>query len=278
MEAILFKKEFSENTLRVYVSVIARLMKLGFKYPNKKNESVKYIKTFFSNNKLDKTSTRLDLLNVVIVLRLIQELPTEKLKQYRGELAKERLLNQPAKMNELKKSLMSKADFETGLMNSYENGEYKKFVINFLMLNYGTRNMDNDVRIIKDAKEMTDDKKNYLIFKPKKVTWVRNTYKTSKTFGTQTHIITDPEFISAVKKLGFGDMFRPLQLSNEMKKLLINAMNEAKIFKMLIDDAYVRKDTNRINELSKSRGTSIGTIMSFYDINTESEGQVIRKL
>jgi hypothetical protein len=276
METILAKKVFSINTTKVYISIIKRLTKLGFKYSDKKKESVDYIKTFFSNNKLEKASTRLDLLNLVIVLRMIQELPTDKLKEYRVELSKERLSNQIPKMNSIKESLMSKQDFETEVMKSYEEGNYKKFIINFLMLNYGTRNMDSDVMIVKDSKEMTDNKQNYLILKPKKVTWVRNTYKTSKTFGTQEHLIFDPEFISAVKKHGVGRIFKEGQLANGMKKYFINGMNEAKVFKMLINDAYDKKDTDRINQLSKSRGTSISTIKCFYDVNSECD--VIRAL
>jgi hypothetical protein len=45
---------------------------------------------------------------------------------------------------------------------------------------------------------------------------------------------------------------------------------------MIIDDAFDKKDTTRINELTKSRGTSIATIRSFYDVNAEDE--VIRQL
>jgi hypothetical protein len=89
MEAILAKKQFSEKTAKVYVSIIKRLTKLGFKFPKSKSEKVDYIKQFFSDNELLKASTRLDLLNLVIVLRTIEELPTEKLKAYRGELGKE---------------------------------------------------------------------------------------------------------------------------------------------------------------------------------------------
>jgi hypothetical protein len=61
-----------------------------------------------------------------------------------------------------------------------------------------------------------------------------------------------------------------------MRKLLIGKMNEARIFKMLIDDAYEKKNTEEINRLSKSRGTSINTIKSFYNINAEEE--VIKEL
>ena len=144
------------------------------------------------------------------------------------------------------------------------------------MLTFGTRNMDIDATIVKSKKEATDPDKNYLILSKGKVTWVRNKYKTVKTFGVQTHEIADPEFVNAVKKVGPGPLFAEGQLSNSIRKLLIGGMNEARVFKAVIDAAYDKKDTVRINELSKSRGTSISTIKSFYDVN--SEEQIIKEL
>ena len=271
MNSVLEKKTFSPKTTIVYLSIIKRLTKLGFKYPNKKNEKVEYIKEFFAEHKLDKASTRLDLLNLIIVLRAIEELPTDKLKDYRGQLSKERVTKNVGTMNEIKDTLMDIGKYREALMKAFEDGEYKKFIVNYLMLTYGVRNMDVDVEIIKDPKEMTDDKQNYLILKGKKATWVRNSYKTKKTFGVQTHVITDPEFIKAVKGHGVGRIFAEGQLNNQLKKLLIEKMNEAKVFKMVVDEAYDAKDTKRINELSKSRGTSISTIKAFYNVNAEDE-------
>ena len=276
MDSILDKKDFSPKTLKVYVSIVKRLQKLNFKMPIKKNEKLDYIKEFFDEHKLEKASTRLDLLNLIIVLRTIEKLPTDKLKDYRRELANERVSKNVVKMQDLKDDLMPIADYRAGLMKAFEAGEWKKFIVGYLMLTYGVRNMDTDVEIVKDKKDMTDDKQNYLILKPSKVTWIRNHYKTAKTFGQQTHEIKDPEFIKAVKKHGVGRIFDEGQMNNQMKKLLINKMNEARVFKMVIDELYDNKDTEGINRMSKSRGTSINTIKSFYNVNAEEN--IIRDL
>ena len=276
MESILSKKQFSQKTTKVYLSIIKRLLKLGFKFPKGKSEKVEYIKAFFDEHKLDKSSTRLDLLNVVIVLRAIEQMPIDKLKGYRTELSKDRLQNQIGKMNAVKDTLMSIPDFTAELMKAYEAGEYKKFIVNYVMLTFGTRNLDIFATIVKSKKDATDPDKNYLILSKGKVTWVRNKYKTVKTFGKQEHDIIDPEFVNAVKKQGMGPLFAEGQLSNGMRKLLINSMTESKVFKMAVDAAYDKKDTKRINELSKSRGTSISTIKSFYNVNAEHD--IIKEL
>lgn len=271
MEVILSQKDFSEKTQKVYLSIIKRLNKLNFKYPKTKGEKVEELKAFFDENKLDKTATRLDLLNLVIVLRTIQELPTDKYKAYRTELAKDRLTNQVGKMTALKDTLISLEEFQADLMKAYEDGEHKKFIVNFLMMSYGLRNMDVDVEIVKTKKAMTNDKQNYLLLGKDKATLYRNHYKTVKSYGKQEHEITDKEFITAVKKQGVGRLFEEGKMANSLRKLLIKGMNEARIFKMMINVAYEKKDTAEINRLSKSRGTSLETIKGFYNVNAEHE-------
>ena len=221
MEAILKKKTFSPNTERVYVSIVKRLGKLDFKFPDKKIEKLDYIKEFFEKNGLDKASTRLDMLNVIIVLRTIEELPVDKLKDYRGNLFQERLNKNVEKLNTLKETLMSATEYREELMKAFEAGEWKKFIVGYLMLSYGVRNKDVDVEV--------------------------------------------------VKAQGVGRLFPEGKLNYLLPKLLINKMLESKVFKMIIDEAYVAKNTEEINRLSKSRGTSIDTIKGFYDLNATDD-------
>ena len=132
MESILDKKDFSQKTLKVYVSIVKRLQKLNFKFPLKKNEKVDYIKEFFDENKLEKASTKLDLLNLVIVLRTIESIATDKLKAFRGELGKERLTNQVGKMADLKDKLMSVPDYRAELLKAFEAGSGKNLLSDIL--------------------------------------------------------------------------------------------------------------------------------------------------
>jgi len=276
MEAILKKKTFSANTERVYASIVKRLTKLDFKFPDKKIEKLDYLKEFFEKNKLEKASTRLDILNVIIVLRGIEELPVDKLKEYRGQLFQERLNNNVEKLKSLKETLMSATEYREELLKAFEAGEWKKFIVGYLMMTYGVRNKDVDVEIVKDKKDMTDPKQNYIFVRGKKATWVRNDYKTIKKYGVKTEVITDDEFLKAVKAHGVGRLFQVGKLNYNLPKLLINKMLESKVFKMVIDEAYMAKNTEEINRLSKSRGTSIATIKGFYDLNATDD--VIKEL
>jgi len=276
MNSILAKKAFSANTTNVYLGVIKRLDKLNFKFPKSKPERVDYLKKFYEDNKFEKPSTRLNMLNIVIVLRTIEELPTDKLKEYRDELTKERVQTNIKTLNKLKDNIMSVDEFDESLFKSFENKDHKRFISNYLMRTFGSRSMDIDVMIIKNKSDMTDDKQNYLLIGKKKITWFRNTYKTVKKYGPQKHEIDDPEFVKSVKEYGTGKLFTEKLLSNGIKKVIYNGMVESNIFKMLIAEAYDKKDTAEINRLSKSRGTSVPVIKDFYDLNAKPE--IIRNI
>jgi len=182
-------------------------------------------------------------------------------------------------MNEKGLSLPSKEEFEKKLNDLYENEQYKAFVVNYLMFNFGVRNADVNV-IIKNknkGKLIMNIERNYLLVKPTEVEYVRNNYKTFKTYGKQKHFITDEKFLKAVNEIGEGDILdQEQQIGNQLRKILIFRMSETDIFKMLIDDAYKSKDTQKINELSISRGSSIGTISENYNVNATE--QIIREL
>ena len=269
---ILAKKQLSPKTAAVYQSVIRRLQKLGCKIPLKQPERVKTLTAFFTTHEF-KPGTRLDMLNVIIVLRTIQDLPVTQLKVLRTELQKERVEANVDKMKAVGESLPTLDQFKADLQKAFDAGEYKRYIVNYLFMTWGVRNMDVDVTIAKTAEGET---KNFLILKGKKVTYVRNLYKTVKKHGAKTVVITDPQFITAVKKMGEGPLFATGQLANGLRKLYLAKMNEAKIFKMLIDEAFDRKDTAEINRLGESRGTSIATIKKFYDVNAEEA--VIREI
>ena len=265
-------KDIGDKSKKVYLSILSRLFKEGFKFPMKKVEKEKYVKEFLM--KFEKPATRLDLLNVIIILRTEMELPTDKLKELRSEIRSDRQVKNIDTMNELGKTLPTLSEFEAKMDDAFNDGNYKKYVVNYVMKELGVRNMDVDVTIAKTKKEI-EEGKNYLVLQPKKVIYIRDSYKTHSKYGKQVHNITDDKFMTSVKKIGVGKMLVG-SLQNALRKLQIDKLKESDIFKMLIDDAYENKNTERINELSKTRGSSIPTIKANYNVNAEKE--IIREL
>jgi len=265
-------KDIGEKSKKVYISILSRLIKDGFKFPVKKVEKQAYVKEFLA--KYDKPATRLDLLNVVIILRTELKLPTDKLKELRSVIRADRQTKNIKTMNDLGDKLPTLPEFETKMGEAFDKEEYRKYIVNYLMKEYGVRNMDVDVFVVKKKGDV-EEGKNYLVIQPKKVLYIRDSYKTHKKYGRQEHTITDDRFIKAVKKVGQGRLLVG-SLQNALRKLQIDKLKESDVFKMIIDDAYDKKDTERINELSKTRGSSIPTIKGNYNVNAEAE--IIREL
>jgi hypothetical protein len=138
------------------------------------------------------------------------------------------------------------------------------------MMHYGVRNKDLNLSIVKTKKEMTDGN-NYLLLKKDKVVFIRDDYKTHKTYGKKTHEIVDKLFHEAVKKTGVGKLIAEAQTSNGLRKLYINKMGEAKVFKMMIDHYYDADEPASIKRLAADRGTSLSVVQGFYNVNAEDD-------
>jgi len=262
--------KIKDTSKKVYVGIFKRMTKNGFKEKLKQSKTMKYIKGFVE--KFEKPSTKLDILNVILLINDDEAL-REDIKKYRKTLQVLKKNLNVKTMNEKGENLPSVEQFKEKLDSLFEDKKYKEYIVNYLMFHYGVRNQDVNVEIKKSKpKLIIQDTKNYLIYKPKEIKYIRYDYKTMKTYGPQTIIIKDPEFMTAVKEVGEGFLMdETKQLGNELRKMLIFKLSESDIFKMLIDAAYKNKDTERINELSKTRGTDINTIKENYHVNATDE-------
>lgn len=266
IEKIINEKQISDSSKKVYLSLLKRMTKAKFKIPTKANEKLTYVKQHVSS--FDNPNTRLDMLNLIIVIRNELELSIEKLKEYRSELKQQQKAHQVTKMADAGDKLMTYDDFVKALQEAYNKQEFKKYIVNYLIMTYGVRNKDLNLEIVKTKKEMKEGN-NYLLLKKDKVVFIRDDYKTHKTYGKKTHEIHDKLFYEAVKKTGLGKLIAEQQISNGLRKLYINKMGEAKIFKMMIDKYYEDADSASIKRLAADRGTSLSVVQGFYNVNAE---------
>jgi len=266
IEKIINEKQISESSKKVYLSLLKRMTKAKFKIPTKANEKLTYVKQHVSS--FDNPNTKLDMLNLIIVIRNELELSIEKLKEYRSELKQQQKAHQVTKMADAGDKLMTYEDFVKALQEAYNKQEWKKYIVNYLIMTYGVRNKDLNLEIVKTKKEMKEGN-NYLLLKKDKVVFIRDDYKTHKTYGKKTHEIHDKLFYEAVKKTGLGKLIAEQQISNGLRKLYINKMGEAKIFKMMIDKYYDDDDSASIKRLAADRGTSLSVVQGFYNVNAE---------
>ena len=262
--------KIKDNSKKVYVGIFKRMLKNGFKEKTKQSKTIKYIKKFVEG--FEKNSTKLDILNVILMINEDESLK-EEIKKYRKTLQVLKKNLNIKTMNDKGSTLPSIDVFKEKLDLLYEDKKYREYIPNYLMFHYGVRNQDVNVEIKKSKRKLIiQDTKNYLIIKAKEIKFIRNDYKTVKTYGPQVIIIRDPNFMNAVKQVGEGYLFdQEKQLGNLLRKVLILKLNESDIFTMLIADAFQREDTDRINELSKTRGSDVKTIKENYHVNATDE-------
>jgi hypothetical protein len=258
-------KQISEGSKKVYLALLKRVVKTGFKIPIKKNEKIPELTEFLQT--FDNPNTRLEMLNLMIVLRTESNVPTDEMKKLRTVLNKEKKSAQPAKMKAVGETLMGYEDFKVKLDRAFEDKNYKQFIVNYLMSSYAVRNKDLDLTIIRDKKDIVAGN-NYLLIGTNNITYIRDDYKTHKTYGKQEHVITDPKFQSAVEIVGNSKLIPESQLVNGLRKLYIDKMGEGQIFKMMIDYYTKTKNSAEIKRIAASRGTSLDTVKEHYDVNS----------
>jgi hypothetical protein len=242
-------EHITEKTKKGYEQRIARLSRDGYTF----RESVDETKQFLSNYPIQ---TRLDLLNVILVLDKEQGKNIEPWQQYRDQLYKEVTKDREKKLKS--KKLPSVPFFLKKLDELYESEQWYRYILNYLCFVFGVRNEDLDLDFHKSPN-------NYLIYEDGVCIYVRNKYKTVKTYGPKTHVIRNPKFIDAYQRCPVPH--RPKQIGPFLKLKLL--MPEGDMFKMHVKDLEEKGDTETIRLLAESRGTNIGTVLNYYNVNTE---------
>jgi len=213
------------------------------------------------------------LLNIGLVVRKLYGLSVKKLEEFREKL-KLKINESIKKKNiELKETLPSYDDLIQYTEMLWENSEWTDYIINYLLIHYQVRNEDLDFQIIKRKKDANDTTKNYMWLQSGKVTYIRNRYKTDKTYGKKVNVITNKQFITAIRRvLGCQaselkcGVFIPNRsaIAYYIQKATYKQLGESKYVKIVIN--HFRKNLDKLKEISDNRGTDLKTILSYYDV------------
>lgn len=277
-EFVLTKSQNTEQTKRNYRTQYKSIRELLNNDINKssENEILDAVKTLSNGN----PSNEWTYMNLPFMIRQSKGYKTDLIQKRRDELKllrEEHTQNQKAVKNETLPSMKTIQDFTKQL---YKNKEYKKFIVNFLIINYGVRNKDVDVFIVSSSKDTKDETKNYFIVKANEIEWRINNYKTLMSFGVKKVIIKSKPFIEAVKSLTINSWLLtgsnvPLNdtgLATTIKRLLYNSLTEGDYFKIIMNDINSKPNTTQLLEYySKIRGTDYATLLKYYDVSKKGE-------
>tara|TARA_R110001592_G_scaffold21589_3_gene86835 strand:+ start:621 stop:1538 length:918 start_codon:yes stop_codon:yes gene_type:complete len=237
---------------------------------------------------LKNPNTKTALFNTIIIVKKEHDLPNTRLLK-----AKEALLEDIYDHREAQKiikanTLATFKELKTHLKLALQNEDYESYIINFLMMNFFTRNKDLDVYITTSLKQTKDPTKNYLVIRNWDLIYIKNVYKTAKTYGSMRFNFRDKKLTYALQQLikskpAFNDNYElalisdnegiPLEESSQAKfirKHTLNGMSESDVFKIRVDAMEKKSDLKGLLEASRRRGTNIQTVINNYSLKNIS--------
>ena len=229
---------------------------------------LEYFKAYADNLDVS-ANTRAMYLNIYFLCKKLMGADEEELneiKDYRNDLFADIQVNLEETNNNLElpnyTELINHMDF------ALQNKDYKKYIINYLLLNYFVRNMDLDVYITADDTSLETDK-NYLLLQtnPRRVVYIRNKFKTASKYGSKTHIIDDLNFYTAVRDIydrGNEKLLLP-SIHFDVKKNTFNKIGEGNYVKCIINSIRESGDLNLLKTISVNRGTGYNVLLNSYN-------------
>ncbi len=254
----------SVNTIKAYTQQYKKLRKLLEKdvIESSQDTIMDTVKAYAEN-----PNSRQALLNIGILIRQANKYAIDKLLAYRTKLTT--LIKDSVKENnkQLQEVLPSYEDLIEYLEKLSKSKKYREYIINYLMINLQVRNEDLLFKIVERKKDTTDTNFNYIWLSPTKATYIRNVYKTAKTYGQKVNVITDKAFLSALRQIIKKDtnlVPNEESLGYYIRISTLLGMGEGKYFKIIVD--HFRDDFAKLKEISNNRGTALETIYESYNI------------
>ena len=261
----------SVNTIKSYKSQYNKLYKLLGKNIGETSEA----KLLSTIDTIDNVNGKQALINIAIQIRRMDmyKLSVKKLEAER-EKNKHKLIEKVKDTNlKLQNSLPSYRELVDYMESLYKASSWTDYIINYLLINYQVRNLDLLFDIVKRKKDTKDTTKNYIWLAPKKVVYIRNVYKTASTYHKKTITITDPKFMTAIKRVFACQKHNedcgvfipnPDQVGYYILNSTYKKIGEGAYFKVVV--SHFRDNLDKIKEISENRGTKVETILNSYDI------------
>ena len=212
------------------------------------------------------------LINIAIIVReKIKKMPIDQLVLQRNINKEE--VNEHLKQANLYTELPSLEEVDNFIETLWKKGMYRDFIVNYLIRYYYVRNQDLLFDICETKRETLEDQtKNYLWLdrKNQRVNYIRNTYKTAKTYGQKVTAITNERFLRAVKVCNrqlycFPLTTEPDKIGYWVSKITFRQLGEGRMLKIIID--HYKSDYSKIQEIARSRGTNENVLLTSYSIS-----------
>ena len=232
-------------------------------------------------------NTKASLLNVGIIFSAIAERDSEVKKMIKHKLFLKEEINKHRIKTGIEKglSLPSKPELLQRLKQLYVEERWSDYIILWLIINYNTRNADVNLEIVNSIHATKKDKKkNYLVRRKEDFVFIRNSYKTSKTYGQKKHYFKSQHMSRAVRYFineqppdmriflfnNNGDKMSEMSLTNKIKSIS-GGLTEGDINKILVSAIEDVADYSALKQLSDRRGTDVDTLINHYNLKFQAK-------
>jgi len=265
IEKIKSEKKVSEGTIKTYKNVGTNL---PFNLLSSQPTIIKKLKELYDN-----PNTLQLYLNMIVLVRRHNEEETDKLIKFRNSLRDDIIESRKKGLDDLDDKL-PKIDY---IMEQLNNLNGIRFILNYLMINHGLRNKDINLKFVKSLPENKSE--NYLMLKGKNIILDINDYKTEDKYGTKEIKISDEKFVNEIKKMKLddGDYILPMKNGDKIKNtstfndkvlnLTIDKLGQNKLVKIKIKDLLNNKAFDKLEQISKDRGTSLDVLLKSYNLH-----------
>jgi hypothetical protein len=262
-------KNLSKNTIANHKSQLKKYLEMFKAYP-----SVHEVDVVENLDTIKNDSMKLSLLKSISKYRKVNGLPNEKillLMKNTNELLAEKYKNRNILIKQ-NNSLPTYEYMVNELDKLYKEGEWKKYIINYLLLKLSIRNRDLDLKIVRTKADASDDNTNYIVIKKTSSMFIRNVYKTSKTYGKKINLIKSKKFVKAVNEyigdktfvnlLGY-ELKNTSNLSNVVRRQTTGRLKESDVLKIVLSS---KNSLDQATKIGLNRGTNVQTLNSNYNI------------
>ena len=279
---------YSFNTRKAYESAFRKLKNIlgGDIRDTSEDEIIKKVK-----GEVENKNSMNALINIAIKVKRIFDQNHDILVEYRDHTLRGAIHKSTiAKNTRLSPLLPTYNEVDTWIDGLYTSGDYRQYVINFLIWNLNTRNLDLWARFIRNTKEATGEH-NYLVLTAHKVEYIRRRYKTAGTYGEKFNVITNSKFVKAcweltkgfyrdpethpywlVLKSGPGSEGEPSteeQIGHYVSSQTFDKIGESNYLKIIMAHIDATGNISRLNHISRNRGTHTNVLLTNYNIKNK---------
>jgi len=264
LEHIKNEKKVSEQTIKTYENIGKNI---PFNLLSSQPTIIKKLKDLYDN-----PNTLQLYLNMIILVRKFNNEEVDKLIKFRNSLSDS--------IKQTRKDNLDKMDDKLPSLDHIKDSLDEltgiRYVINYIMINHGLRNKDLNLKFVKVLPE--DKEENYIMQKGKNVILNINDFKTDTTYGTKEIKITNSKFLKELKSLNLKDGDYMLHMKNGAKisniitfndrilKLTIGRLGQNRLVKIVVKDLLNKKDFEKLDQISKDRGTSMEVLLKSYNL------------